>query len=68
MIDHKQFRELIIRPSLMPLDLYSEDAEELLIGICAHESKGGTYLMQKDGGPAAGFFQMEPETYTDLWN
>lgn len=67
MIDNKQMREIIIRPSLMDVNLYCEDAEELLIGVMAVESDGGTYLMQK-GGIAASPYQIEPETYVDLWN
>lgn len=46
--------------------MWSEYAEELMIGTCAAESNGGTYLIQ-DNGPAVGIFQMEPKTHDDIW-
>ncbi len=60
-----QFRSLIQR-TLVKVEMYSRSAEELLIGTAAHESHLGTYLRQL-GGPARGFFQMEPETERDIW-
>ncbi len=67
MININQFRELIIKPTLHDLMLYSKEAEELLVFTCANESCGGTYLHQIKG-PALGIYQMEPLTYHDLWN
>ena len=69
MIHNNQFRELIIRPSLQAIGLYTEDAEELLVATMAHESKGGTYLAQLGGDSksALGIFQMEPATLHWLW-
>ena len=61
-----QFRELIVQSTLKDLNLYSPDAEELLVFTCATESLGGTYLTQVNG-PALGIYQMEPETYNDIW-
>ena len=66
MINAAQLRELIIKPALIDLVMYSEDAEELLMFTCAVESDGGHYLKQIKG-PALGIYQMEPETYNDLW-
>lgn len=66
MIDNKQLRELIIKPTLDGLQMYSTEAEELLVFTCACESLGGTYLKQVKG-PALGIYQMEPATYTDIW-
>lgn len=66
MLDHNQLRELIIKPTLISLQLYSESAVELLVFTCAAESKGGTYIKQLKG-PALGIFQIEPATYNDLW-
>lgn len=37
-----------------------------MMGTCAHESKGGTYLKQENG-PALGAWQMEPATHDDIW-
>lgn len=65
MLDCSQFRALIIEPVLSKLQLYSKDAEELLVFTCAAESLGGTLLHQIQG-PAVGIFQMEPNTYTDI--
>jgi hypothetical protein len=65
-INSKQFRELIVRPPLVAVDLWSESAEELLMGTCAQESAMGTYLKQLDNGIALGVYQMEPNTYHDI--
>lgn len=66
MLNISQFRELILVPVLSDLQLYSKEAEELLVFTCATESNGGTYLHQVNG-PAIGIFQMEPATYNDIW-
>jgi hypothetical protein len=66
MFNITQFRELLIRPVLDSLQMYSKDAEELLVFTCAAESNGGTYLHQVKG-PALGIYQCEPSTHTDLW-
>ena len=61
-----QLRELIIKPTLIDLVMFTEEAMELLVFTCATESLGGTYLKQVKG-PALGIYQMEPETYNDIW-
>lgn len=67
MLNIRQFREHIVQPALDSINLYSQDAEELLVATCAIESLGGTYVKQIEG-PALGIYQMEPRTYQDLWN
>lgn len=70
MIDAKQLRELVIRPTLQYLNPeipYSKDAENLLMMTAAHESLLGTYLKQVNG-PALGIYQMEPATHEDIHN
>lgn len=67
MLSNDQFRTSIIRPVLAKLNLYSRDAEELLVATMAHESQGGTYLVQASG-PALGVYQMEPYTHDSIWN
>lgn len=66
-IDAQQFRELIIRPVLYDLSMYSQAAENLLMGTAAQESGMGRYLRQLGSGPALGPFQMEPATHEDIW-
>lgn len=66
MLNITQFRELIIKPALIDIMMYSEDAEELLVFTCATESNGGHYIKQVKG-PALGIYQMEPQTYNDIW-
>lgn len=66
MFNAQQFRDLIVCSSLRDLNLYSRNAEELLIFTCANESNGGTYLKQCNG-PALGIYQIEPQTYNDIW-
>ena len=68
-INAKQFRELIVRPTLKYLEPeipYSTEAEDLLVMTAAHESHLGTYLKQVNG-PALGVYQMEPATHSDIW-
>src|SRR5581483_5744304 len=67
MFDNKQFRELIVRPTLNGIGLYSPEAEDLMVGICAHESKGGTYFAQIDGA-ALGPFEMQKNAHDHIWN
>lgn len=66
MINCSQFRSYIIEPVLSKLQIYSKEAEELLVFTCAVESLGGTYIMQVKG-PALGIYQMEPSTHHDIW-
>ena len=61
----QQLRNLIKRV-LVDLDLYSESAENLLMGTAAQESGFGEYIRQIGGGPALGIFQMDPETFKDI--
>lgn len=66
MIDLRQLRAFIIKPALLDLGLWSEAAEELLIGTGLVESLF-THLRQLPDGPALGFWQMEPATHDDIF-
>ena len=66
MIDPRHFRELVIRPTLQNLGLWSPAAENLLLGTAIQES-GLVYLKQIGGGPALGVYQIEPATHDDVW-
>jgi hypothetical protein len=66
MLDVKQFREIVIRPALKLIKLWSPEAEELLLGTALQESRL-QYLKQLGSGPALGVFQMEPRTHDDIW-
>lgn len=63
-LDIAQFRELIIKPTLLAVDLWSEAAEVLIAGTAFVESDL-SYVKQIHG-PAVGVMQMEPATYNDL--
>jgi len=63
----KDLREVVIRPTLKKLNLWSESAENLLLGTAAQESQMGKYLRQING-PALGIFQMEPSDHNDIWS
>jgi hypothetical protein len=65
MIDQKQLRG-VIKYCLDGIGLYSKEAENLLMGTAAQESRLGTYLRQLGGGPALGIMQMEPATFNDI--
>lgn len=57
----------VIRPTLKAIGLWSESAENLLLGTAAQESQLGRYLTQVRG-PALGIYQIEPATHLDVWN
>lgn len=65
-INAKQLRELIVRPTLEKIALWSPAAENLVMGTAAQESKLGYYLKQLGKGPALGIYQCEPATHTDV--
>ena len=66
MIDATQFRQLVIKPTLLEIDMHSEAAEVLLLGTAITES-GLKYLRQHGDGPARGVYQIEPATMHDVW-
>ncbi|MCG8317469.1 MAG: hypothetical protein MI976_29980 [Pseudomonadales bacterium] len=63
-----EFKHRIIKPVLEKLKLSSAAAEELLLGTAVQESLNFTYRRQVGGGPARGYYQMEPATHDDIWN
>lgn len=65
-VDPTQFRLLVVRPALQRLDLWTQAAENLVLGTAVHESRL-VNLHQLGGGPADGFFQIEPRTHNDLF-
>ena len=66
MINPDHLRMSVIRPVLQDAGLWSEAAENLLLGTAAQESAMGEYLVQLGNGPARGIFQMEPATLHDI--
>ena len=64
----KQFKKVVVKPTLKKIDMYSESAVNLLLGTMAQESHFGTYIKQLGGGPALGVYQMEPNTHNDIVN
>lgn len=66
-INCEQLRLYVIRPTLEKIELWSEAAENLLLGTTAQESHMGTYIKQVGKGPALGIYQMEPATHKDIW-
>lgn len=65
-MDAKQLTDLVVRPELERLGLYSEAAVQLIVGTIFTESRG-KYLKQHGNGPALGVIQMEPATHDDIW-
>jgi len=68
MIEPRQLRDVVIVPTLIALEMYSDAAVALLLGTCAQESQMGRFLRQLGAGPARGIWQMEPATHDDLWD
>lgn len=66
MLNVKQFRDLVLDPTLHATELYSPEASDLLLGTAFAESNL-QHLKQIGGGPAVGLFQMEPATFDDLY-
>ena len=71
MMNIGQVRVFVVRPALKQIGLWSEAAEELVMGTAMQES-GFVHVRQlarRDGrrGPARGLFQMEPATHRSLW-
>jgi hypothetical protein len=56
----------VVRPALLGLNMPDANAERLLMGTAAQESRF-IYTRQIGGGPAFGYFQMEPATHDDCW-
>lgn len=64
----KQLKELIVKPALEFIGLYSEDATNLVFETACVESRCGEYIAQYPTGPAKGIFQMEPATARDIYD
>lgn len=70
-MDIQQFRLFVVRPALQRIDLWSQSAENLVLGTGLVESRL-EYLDQTSNGivpgPAYGLFQMELLTHEDIWD
>ena len=65
MINPAQFRHEIVRPALKASNMWSEAAENLVLGTGVQESLLA-WVKQRGPGPALGFYQMEPATADDI--
>lgn len=73
MLDPEQLRIFVVRPTLEELGLWTQAAENLVMGTAAQESHL-TYIDQKEPagrrpriGPGLGLWQMEAATHNDIW-
>lgn len=64
-INANDLRQYVIQPALQSIGLWSQAAENLLLGTAAKESKLGYYLKQIRG-PALGIYQIEPATHQSI--
>ena len=67
----KQLRELVVRPVLKQMNMWSEPAEDLLIGTACQESHCGEYIRQlgcTGARGAFGIYQMELATARDIYD
>lgn len=62
-----QLRRDIIRPALKTIGYWSQNAENLVAGTAAQESRL-EYVRQLGNGPALGLWQCEPKTHADIWS
>lgn len=69
MIKPDHLVKYVITPVNEFLGMWSKAADYLVLGTALTEStiNGETWLHQ-NGGPAIGPWQMEPNTYEDIWN
>lgn len=61
------FLDSVIQPVLDEMGKPSQAAAELLLGTAVQESLNFQYRRQMNGGPARGYYQMEPNTHDDIW-
>ena len=66
-MDSKQLLTHFIEPACSLIGLASDEASILLLATAAVESDNGKYVKQI-GGPALGWYQMEPATHQDLYD
>lgn len=66
-MDALQFREHVVRPTLVHMKMHSRTAEDLMVGTALAESNL-TWLTQHGNGPAVGVYQIEPNTFSDIWD
>lgn len=66
MVNLQQLLDWVVKPALSHVGLYNPAAAQLVIGTGLQESRY-QYLHQVGGGPACGFWQMEPATHKDMW-
>lgn len=67
----KQLRELVIRPTLHALGMWSQAAEDLMLGTACQESHCGKYIRQvgcSGNIGAFGIWQMEIATARDIYD
>ena len=65
-LDATQLRQMVIKPALEKLGLWSTAAEELVLGTAIVES-ALIYIRQHGAGPALGLWQVETDTHDDLY-
>ena len=66
---YSQVKELIVTPVLNKLSFScTPESVELMLMTMGHESLGGEFIEQVGGGPALGVYQMEVNTYEDIWD
>lgn len=61
------FRSSVLVPVLSRIGTWTLAAEELMLGTAIQESLCLSHRRQIGGGPALGYFQMEPSTHDDIW-
>lgn len=66
-MDSSHLREHVVGPILEHIGLWSQAAENLVLGTAAQESHMGEYLVQLGNGPALGIYQIEPATHDDIY-
>ena len=64
-LNASQLRELVIKPALSEIELWSPAAEELVLGTAIVDSRL-SFIKQLGSGPAFGLWQIEQDTHRDV--
>jgi hypothetical protein len=69
-MDCQQLQDVIVKPTLIALGLWSPSAVNLLLGTAAQESQMGKYLVQQKIGfrGGIGIYQMQAPAFMSTWD
>lgn len=67
MLDIDQYQQEILIPLIAGMAGFGNEAITTMTMIAAHESRGGTFVVQQESRIAKGLYQMEDFTHDSIW-